>query len=42
MAKADKFKEAKMGLVPDEANEEDFTEAQLDALLGEPQRGKAA
>ena len=42
MAKADKFKEAaKAGLVPDEANADDFTEAQLDAV-GRPQRGKAA
>ena len=36
MAKADKFKEAaKAGLVPDEANADDYTEAQLDALLGD-------
>jgi hypothetical protein len=36
MAKADKFKEAsKAGLVPAEASVDDFTEAQLDALLGD-------
>jgi hypothetical protein len=36
MPKADKFKEARRsGLVPEEANADDFTEAQLDALLGD-------
>jgi hypothetical protein len=36
MAKKDTFKEAsKAGLVPAEASADDFTEAQLDALLGD-------